>query len=434
MIAGAEIFFFSVAAQGDYVRVLAEEQDVWDVAGFAGCDELMLERAGLGVGQEASVHLPADFFWVVHEPLKTRRLLPHFTWRTEVRRYESKVKGAHPASAGWLLQLKKLGCRAFFHKICGRDLQILRRALVVDAQAAHGIECVAHCFPYCGVGVDGGGHVVERGLQSHGCYWLGDNFRGQWADGVHAQNFAVLFFGYNFYEAFVLAEDGGFAVAEEREFSGLHLEAGVASLFFGEPDGTDLRLAVGAVGAALAIEGLDFFSGHAANGDDSFHGGGVRELRQAGDDVSDGVEVRLVGFQEGVGVNEAALELGFGLFDANIFGEGAAADGDENLFGADGLRFSGFVLVNDRRAVRIFLHGLDFCFEFNFHALFHQSLVKFGGNFLVFKGNDARERFEERNLGAERVEDGGEFNAHRAAAHYNHGFRDLLQAENFAVG
>src|SRR5271163_2406996 len=70
MIAGAEIFFFSVAAQGDHVRVLAEEQDVWDVAGFAGFDELILERAGLGVGQEACVHLPADFFWVDHEPLK----------------------------------------------------------------------------------------------------------------------------------------------------------------------------------------------------------------------------------------------------------------------------------------------------------------------------------------------------------------------------
>src|SRR5271156_2110490 len=284
------------------------------------------------------------------------------------------------------------------------------------------------------MGVDGGGHVVERGFQAHGCYGLGDNFGGQRADGVHAENFAVLFFGYYFYEAFVLAENGSFAVAEEREFSGLYLETGVAGLFFGEADGTDLWLAVGAVGAASAIEGLDFFSGHAADGDDSFHGGGVGELRQAGDDVADGVEVRLVGFEERVGVNEAALELGFGFFQTDIFCERAAADGDENLFGADGLRFSGFVLVNDRRAVRIFLHGLDFCFEFNFHALFHQSLVKFGGNFLVFKGNDARERFEERNLGAERVEDGREFDAHRAAAHYNHGFRDLLQAENFAVG
>jgi hypothetical protein len=82
MIAGAEMFFFAVAAQGDGVRMLAEEQEVWDRAGFAGFDELMLERAGWGVGQEACVHLPADFFWVVHGPLKMHRSLPDITWRT----------------------------------------------------------------------------------------------------------------------------------------------------------------------------------------------------------------------------------------------------------------------------------------------------------------------------------------------------------------
>jgi hypothetical protein len=95
MVAPTEIFAIPVAAQSDCVRMLAEEQDVWDDAGFAGFDELMLERAGWGVGQEACVHLPADFFWVVHEPLKTLRLWLHCSWRTEVRRYENQVKGAH---------------------------------------------------------------------------------------------------------------------------------------------------------------------------------------------------------------------------------------------------------------------------------------------------------------------------------------------------
>jgi hypothetical protein len=33
------------------VGVLAEEQEVWDRAGFAGFDEFLLECAGLGVGQ-----------------------------------------------------------------------------------------------------------------------------------------------------------------------------------------------------------------------------------------------------------------------------------------------------------------------------------------------------------------------------------------------
>jgi hypothetical protein len=72
----AEMLFFSVAPQRDYVRVLAEKQDVWDGAGFAGFDELMLERARGRVRQEPCIYLPADFFWVVHEPLNVRRMLP----------------------------------------------------------------------------------------------------------------------------------------------------------------------------------------------------------------------------------------------------------------------------------------------------------------------------------------------------------------------
>ena len=99
-VAGAEMFFFSVAAQGDDVGVLAEEQDVGDGASFAGFDELILERAGWGVGQEACVYLPADFFWVVHVPLKTRRRLPRVPWRTEVRRYESEAKAVRSRFAG----------------------------------------------------------------------------------------------------------------------------------------------------------------------------------------------------------------------------------------------------------------------------------------------------------------------------------------------
>src|SRR5271156_4688242 len=85
------MFFISVTAEGDYVRVLAEQQDVRDRAGFAGLDELVLRRPRWGVGQEACVYGPTDFFGVVHEPLKTHRWLPDITWRIEVRRYECHV-------------------------------------------------------------------------------------------------------------------------------------------------------------------------------------------------------------------------------------------------------------------------------------------------------------------------------------------------------
>ena len=106
-----------------------------------------------------------------------------------------------------------------------------------------------------------------------------------------------------------------------------------------------------AVGAALAVERLHVFPGHAADGDDAFHRSGVRELRKPGDDIADGIEMRLGGFQIRVGVDESALELGFCFLEAAIFGERAAAHGDQNFFGGDGLRFSGFVLERDGGAL-----------------------------------------------------------------------------------
>jgi len=56
--------------------MLAEQQDIWNRAGFAGFDELLLQRAGWCVGQKARVYLPADFFWVVHETVAVSGGLP----------------------------------------------------------------------------------------------------------------------------------------------------------------------------------------------------------------------------------------------------------------------------------------------------------------------------------------------------------------------
>ena len=107
MVARAEMFFFSVAAQGDRVRMLAEEQDVWDDAGFAGFNELILKRAGWGVRQEASVYLPANFFWLLHEAVAVFGGLP-------------PISVALTAQARFPVPPKPL-------------LQIFLRALVIDA-------------------------------------------------------------------------------------------------------------------------------------------------------------------------------------------------------------------------------------------------------------------------------------------------------------
>jgi len=133
-------------------------------------------------------------------------------------------------------------------------------------------------------------------------------------------------------EAAVVAEDGGFAVANEGELAGFHGVAGVARLLFGHADGADLRLAIGGVGNAQLVDGVRRLAGDVGYGDDALHHGGVRELRQACDDVADGVEAGLGGFHELIDVNEAAFDFGFGFFESAIIGHGFAADGEEQFF------------------------------------------------------------------------------------------------------
>ena len=56
--------------------MLAEEQDVRDRAGFTGFHESTLQGAGGSVGQQPCVHLPANFFWMVHESVAISGGLP----------------------------------------------------------------------------------------------------------------------------------------------------------------------------------------------------------------------------------------------------------------------------------------------------------------------------------------------------------------------
>ena len=65
--------------------------------------------------------------------------------------------------------------------------------------------------------MNGGRHIVERGLQGESRGRLGNDFRGERPDGVHAQYFTIFRFGDDFDEAFVLAQNSGFAIAEKRE-------------------------------------------------------------------------------------------------------------------------------------------------------------------------------------------------------------------------
>ncbi len=64
--------------------------------------------------------------------------------------------------------------------------------------------------------------VASRPIAATG---LGNNFGGQRTDRVHAENLAVLFVGDHFDEAFMLTQNGGLAVAQERKLSDLHFDS-----------------------------------------------------------------------------------------------------------------------------------------------------------------------------------------------------------------
>src|SRR5580704_18813041 len=145
--------------------------------------------------------------------------------------------------------------------------------------------------------MDSRSHIVKRGLKSKRCHRLGDNFCRERPDRVYAKDLAVFFLSHHLDETLVLAKDGCLTVADERELTGLHLEASLARLLFSQTDGPDLGLAICRVRATLAIKRLHIFTGHTPHRNNPLHRSGVRELGKPRDDVPDSIKMRLGGLE-----------------------------------------------------------------------------------------------------------------------------------------
>ena len=152
-------------------------------------------------------------------------------------------------------------------------------------------------------------------------------------DDVDAQNLAVLLVGHHLDEAVVIAQDGGAAVAREREAPDLHLAALRARLRFGQPDAADARLGIGARRDAVPVDGHGGLARHVRHRDHAFARGHVRQLRRSRHHVADGVDARLGGLLLFVHLDEAAVQLHLGVFQADVFGVRLAAHGHQQLFG-----------------------------------------------------------------------------------------------------
>ena len=63
--AGTQVFAFAIAAESDHVRMLAEQQDIGNRAGFARFHCARLQRTCRGIGQQPQIHYPAGWSFVV---------------------------------------------------------------------------------------------------------------------------------------------------------------------------------------------------------------------------------------------------------------------------------------------------------------------------------------------------------------------------------
>ena len=199
-----------------------------------------------------------------------------------------------------------------------------------------------------------------------------------------------------FDESIVMIEYGSLAIAQEREFAGLHCITRVARLFFRKPDGSDLRLAVGGIRNAAPFQRRHLLAGYFSDGDDAFHRRGVRQLRHSRHDISDRIHLRLGSFHVSPHMHEAALDFGARFLQADVLGQGRSSHSNQDVLGREILRLAGFVAKYDGSSGRVFLYRFDLCFGENTNAPLAKSLLQFRGNFLVFQRHNARKHFENR--------------------------------------
>src|SRR6516162_3325046 len=331
-----------------------------------------------------------------------------------------------------------IGARAEVHKFESSFIWSLMtpatvESLHVNLQPSHGGESVAHGFPHRGMRVNHVHHVVDRALELQNRRGFPKNFRGQRADDVDAEHFPVLFVGNHLDEAAVIAKDGGFAVADEREFSRLHTIASFFGLFFGESDRANLGLAICSVRNARSYNGLRGQALDMRYSDDAFHHRGVSKLWHSGDNIADGVQTGLIGLHELVHVYEAVLDPGLGFFDAAVFRHSLAPDREEQLLRLQGLGLAVFVLEGNRDALGVFLYAVYHAAGLNVDSLFAECLIQLGGDFFVLDRNDAGQCLQDSDLRAKGIEDGSKFHADGARADDDQRFRNFRKLEDGTI-
>src|SRR5262249_48232826 len=130
------------------------------------------------------------------------------------------------------------------------------------------------------------------------------------------------------------------------ELAHLDLLAGFFRLRFCQAHAADLRVAIGHAGDAELVHRPRRLARDMRDRDDAAHRATVRELRQSGDDIADGIDTLLFRLHPFVRLYEAAVGLDLRLLNANVVGARRTADGDQDFFRFDTLLLAFLVGVD----------------------------------------------------------------------------------------
>ena len=158
------------------------------------------------------------------------------------------------------------------------------------------------------------------------------------------------------------------------------------------------------------------------------------QLRQAGDDVSDGEDAWLSCLLRGVHLHEAAFELDAGLLDSDVGGSPGAAHGDQHLFGLLHLGLAVGVGEGDPDAGFGLFDLLHFGACVDVDTTLFEEARDLLGDLLVLDRNHARQKLKEGDLRAEGAEEGAELHADRACSDDDQRLGHLVDGQHFNVG
>src|SRR5215203_2921596 len=172
---------------------------------------------------------------------------------------------------------------------------------------------------------------LDRALEPQRQRCFGDKFGRACTDHVHAEHFIVLLVGDDFHEPFCLT--GHLRPAEDKEWKGAdsHVVALLLRLALGEANAADFRIAIGAGGHVIVVDGFHLASRDPLGRDDSLRRRNVRKLRMraaAGaerDDVSHGGKAWNAGPKQVVDGDVSAISIEAERFDAEPLGHRPAS-------------------------------------------------------------------------------------------------------------